>query len=139
MGVVFYQFIIQFGEYVMLMNVNYYYKNGTATKHTIETLGSKTTMIDAPKNADWIEFVETKSGISPRKILTKRQGNDLLVYFDETETEPDLIIKDYYDSDALLPVLGLDSQGAYHAYVAELAQPELALEQLASGVSPPLL
>ncbi|WP_273393486.1 Ig-like domain-containing protein [Actinobacillus porcinus] len=119
----------------MLMNVNYHYANGTAAKHTIDTFGNKTTVIDAPKQAAWIEFIDAKSGISPQKIITKRQGNDLLVFFEQGESEPDLIIKDYYANDELPPILGLDSQGAYHAYVAELAQPELALEKLASGVT----
>lgn len=119
----------------MLMNVNYHYANGTAAKHTIDTFGNKTTVIDAPKQAAWIEFIDAKSGISPQKIITKRQGNDLLVYFEQGESEPDLIIKNYYDNDELPPILGVDSQGAYHAYVAELAQPELALDKLASGVT----
>lgn len=119
----------------MLMNVNYHYANGTAAKHTIDTFGNKTTVIDAPKQAAWIEFIDAKNGISPQKIITKRQGNDLLVFFEQGESEPDLIIKDYYANDELPPILGLDSQGAYHAYVAELAQPELALEKLASGVT----
>lgn len=119
----------------MLMNVNYHYANGTAAKHSIDTFGNKTTVIDAPKQAAWIEFIDAKSGISPQKIITKRQGNDLLVFFEQGESQPDLIIKDYYANDELPPILGLDSQGAYHAYVAELAQPELALEKLASGVT----
>ncbi|MDY6215632.1 Ig-like domain-containing protein [Actinobacillus porcinus] len=119
----------------MLMNINYHYANGTAAKHTIDTFGNKTTVIDAPKQAAWIEFVDAKNGISPQKIITKRQGNDLLVFFEQGESEPDLIIKDYYANDELPPILGLDSQGAYHAYVAELAQPELALDKLASGVT----
>lgn len=119
----------------MQMNINYHYAKGTVTKHTIDTAGNKTTILDAPKQAAWIEFIDAKSGISPQKIITKRQGDDLLVYFDEKETEPDLIIKNYYDNDELPPILGVDSQGAYHAYVAELAQPELALDKLASGVT----
>lgn len=119
----------------MQMNINYHYAKGTVTKHTIDTAGNKTTILDAPKQAAWIEFIDAKSGISPQKIITKRQGDDLLVYFDEKETEPDLIIKNYYANDELPPILGVDSQGAYHAYVAELAQPELALDKLASGVT----
>lgn len=119
----------------MQMNINYHYAKGTVTKHTIDTAGNKTTVIDAPKQAAWIEFIDAKSGISPQKIITKRQGNDLLVFFEQGESQPDLIIKDYYANDELPPILGLDSQGAYHAYVAELAQPELALEKLASGVT----
>lgn len=119
----------------MQMNINYHYAKGTVTKHTIDTAGNKTTIIDAPKQAAWIEFIDAKSGISPQKIITKRQGDDLLVYFEQGESEPDLIIKNYYDNDELPPILGVDSQGAYHAYVAELAQPELALDKLASGVT----
>lgn len=119
----------------MQMNINYHYAKGTVTKHTIDTAGNKTTVIDAPKQAAWIEFIDAKSGISPQKIITKRQGNDLLVYFEQGESEPDLIIKNYYANDELPPILGVDSQGAYHAYVAELAQPELALDKLASGVT----
>lgn len=119
----------------MQMNINYHYAKGTVTKHTIDTAGNKTTIIDAPKQAAWIEFIDAKSGISPQKIITKRQGNDLLVYFEQGESEPDLIIKNYYANDELPPILGVDSQGAYHAYVAELAQPELALDKLASGVT----
>lgn len=119
----------------MQMNINYHYAKGTVTKHTIDTAGNKTTVIDAPKQAAWIEFIDAKSGISPQKIITKRQGNDLLVYFEQGESEPDLIIKNYYANDELPPILGVDSQGVYHAYVAELAQPELALDKLASGVT----
>lgn len=119
----------------MQMNINYHYAKGTVTKHTIDTAGNKTTVIDAPKQAAWIEFIDAKSGISPQKIITKRQGDDLLVYFEQGESEPDLIIKNYYANDELPPILGVDSQGAYHAYVAELAQPELALDKLASGVT----
>lgn len=119
----------------MQMNINYHYAKGTVTKHTIDTAGNKTTVIDAPKQAAWIEFIDAKSGISPQKIITKRQGDDLLVYFEQGGSEPDLIIKNYYDNDELPPILGVDSQGAYHAYVAELAQPELALDKLASGVT----
>lgn len=119
----------------MQMNINYHYAKGTVTKHTIDTAGNKTTILDAPKQAAWIEFIDAKSGISPQKIITKRQGNDLLVYFEQGESEPDLIIKNYYANDELPPILGVDSQGAYHAYVAELAQPELALDKLASGVT----
>ncbi|MCT8835811.1 hypothetical protein KZ461_01480 [Glaesserella parasuis] len=91
----------------------------------------KVTTLARPDKGIWIEFVDEKTGIAPQKIFTKRKGDDLQVFFDDkTESEPELVIKDYYDTDELPPILGKDVEGVYHSYVSELARPELEIAKL---------
>ncbi|MDO9783820.1 Ig-like domain-containing protein, partial [Glaesserella parasuis] len=91
----------------------------------------KVTTLARPDKGIWIEFVDEKTGIAPQKIFTKRKGDDLQVFFnDKTESEPELVIKDYYDTDELPPILGKDVEGVYHSYVSELARPELEIAKL---------
>lgn len=82
------------------------------------------------------QLVDTTSGFAPQNILTKREGDNLVILLEDGNMQPDIIIEDYYSHQGNL-VIGLHENGRLYAYVPESGIAEESISLLAKEVTAP--
>ncbi len=78
-----------------------------------------------------LQLIDQSTGHGPRRLLTHRVGNDLLISLEGGEIgAPDVVVQNYYGAcDAYL--LGQAADGKFYTYSAESGQSQLAVAALA--------
>ncbi|UJF25363.1 Ig-like domain-containing protein [Suttonella sp. R2A3] len=108
-------------------------------KNTLETLqintaGSEAVRIAAQNGVNY-ELIDAATQFAPENLTVLRQGDDLLIAFEGSLiNEPDLIIEDYYQQSKDNPLIGLNEDGQYYAYVPEAGADVNALTMLAEQI-----
>lgn len=95
--------------------------------HRVEP--GKVLVLEAQGNVNY-QIVEHQTGLGPQNILTKRQGDDLVIFLEEDNTKEDIIIKNYYDEKGAM-VIGLHENGSLYAYVPESGKAAESISVLA--------
>ncbi|UJF25352.1 hypothetical protein L0B52_04190 [Suttonella sp. R2A3] len=114
---------------VIILNIN-------SGKNTVETLqintaGSEAVRIAAQNGVNY-ELIDAATQFAPENLTVLRQGDDLLIAFEGSLiNEPDLIIEDYYQQSKDNPLIGLNEDGQYYAYVPEAGADVNVVTQLA--------
>ena len=105
----------------------------TLATHALDTTGAPQHI--AAMNGAYYQFTDAASGLAPEGLITKRQGDDLYITFDDGT---DLII-DHYFSQGQGALVGQQANGGLRNYpVAALGEHELAAEIAAApAVSAP--
>ncbi|MGY4676011.1 Ig-like domain-containing protein, partial [Ursidibacter arcticus] len=93
-------------------------KSGAVDSINIPVKGNDVVTIQQPKEKVSYELVNQDTNAGPERIFAERKGNDLHIAFEENQPA-DLIIKDYYSSEELSPVIGLGEDGQLYSYIAE--------------------
>ncbi|MGX2987630.1 hypothetical protein ACWIVY_11235, partial [Ursidibacter sp. B-7004-1] len=93
-------------------------KSGAVDSIKIPVKGNEVVTIQQPKEKVSYELVNQDTNAGPERIFAERKGNDLHIAFEENQPA-DLIIKDYYSSEDLSPVIGLGEDGQLYSYIAE--------------------
>lgn len=92
-------------------------KAQTITEHTVFTQSEQPTVIQAIDKTNY-EFFDETAGRAPKSIATKRVDRDLHVSFEGESVNPDLIIREFYDTiDSA--IVGIAEDGGYHYYSTE--------------------
>ena len=106
----------------------------TRVNKSIELVQGRTTHIEA-QGGERFHLQELQTGVSPKKIITKRVGKQLHIQF-EGSTQPDLIIDNYYD-DAVLPneLTGTNQEGDIFDYVIDESSELGALDGAQANVA----
>jgi large repetitive protein len=66
-----------------------------------------------------VEIIEESSKAGPKRIRVKRVGNDLQVSFEGADTQPDVILENFYREDGARELYGRDGSGTLRDYTAE--------------------
>ncbi|MGW8169899.1 MAG: Ig-like domain-containing protein [Sulfurovaceae bacterium] len=66
-------------------------------------------------NTEKIIITDATTGSSPKKIITKKIGKDLYI-FEEGESEPSVVLEDYYGQEIPAQLYGVDTSGGYLQY-----------------------
>ncbi|UJF25354.1 hypothetical protein L0B52_04200 [Suttonella sp. R2A3] len=114
---------------VITLNIN----SGENTVETLQinTAGSEAVRIAAQNGVNY-ELIDAATQFAPENLTVLRQGDDLLIAFEGSLiNEPDLIIEDYYQQSKDNPLIGLNEDGQYYAYVPEAGADVNALTMLA--------
>ncbi|WP_019520168.1 Ig-like domain-containing protein, partial [Faucicola boevrei] len=105
--------------------------NKTVQQAQVVTQDGQPTVIQAQKGVNY-EFLDQATGRAPHHIITKREGNDLHVSFEENGKEADLIIEDFYSyPDSGL--IGLAENGQYYNYIPDTGSVQDYVTQLNVG------
>lgn len=88
------------------------------------------TVIKAQNKVNY-EFIDQALGRAPKHIVTKRQGKDLHISFEENSDVSDLIIEDFYDNEGAL--IGLNEAGQYQYYMPDTGKLIDHVTQLQAG------
>lgn len=113
-------------------------KDNLAPRH-IDLVSDETVKVVAQGNERYL-LQDQQTGVSPKKVLIKRVGNQLQLML-EGSTQPDLIIDDYFAPalpDALNEFIGVADDGQEFSYtlnMADNAVPENALIELEGAMS----
>lgn len=91
--------------------------------------------LKAVKGAKYL-FTTGKDGAVNEHFIVKRSGKNLLVFLNEDDSQPELIIEDYYAHPGELA--GMGSDGQYHTFIADSSNAE-AFDMMADGSSVSLL
>lgn len=106
-------------------------QNATIGQAQVITKDGEPTVIKATKNVNY-ELANDATGFAPDHIVTKRQGKDLHVSFEEDGEEADLIIEGFYDGgDSAL--IGLAEDGSYYYYVPDTGSMTDYVTELTQG------
>lgn len=62
------------------------------------------------------ELIDLDTGFAPQQIIAKRSGDNLEITF-EDQTQPSLIIENYYNDPK--PIIGMAENGQYYAYIPQ--------------------
>ena len=99
----------------------------TLATHALDTTGAPQHI--AAMNGAYYQFTDAASGLAPEGLISKRQGDDLYITFDDGT---DLII-DHYFSQGQGALVGQQANGGLRNYpVATLGEHELAAEVAAA-------
>ena len=96
--------------------------------------GVGSTTINAVANGRY-QLIDVGTGGAPDNIRTRRQGNDLQVYFEGRE-QADLVIADYFADSANNTLMGEAQNGVFHPYIPESGEWTRSLPQMADGAKP---
>ncbi len=103
-----------------------------ATKNTGEmkftTDDDKPTIIKAQKGVNY-EFYDHSIDRAPNHIITKRDGKDLYISFEEKGKNTDLIIENFYDNEQQA-LIGIAEDGQYYYYIPDTAEVQDYVTQL---------
>lgn len=105
-------------------------KTKTVTTASVVTKDGEPTVIKAKKNVNY-ELIDNSTNRAPQHIVTKRQGNDLHISFEEDGQVSDLIIEGFYNNDGAL--IGLAEDGQYYFYIPDTGEVADYVTQLQSG------
>lgn len=64
------------------------------------------------------ELFNANTGLGPKNLITQREGNDLQITFENSNT-PELILENYYGASTIAPVVGLSDDGNYQTYISQ--------------------
>lgn len=104
-------------------------KNTLAT-HAVKQ--GEVLVLQAQKEVNY-QLVDNHTGFAPQNIITKRDGNDLVILLEDGDMQPDIIIKDYYTQKGSM-VIGLHENGQLYAYVPQSGLTEESISVLAEEV-----
>ncbi|WP_072576437.1 hypothetical protein [Suttonella ornithocola] len=107
-------------------------KDQTLGELNVRTHTGQPEIIQAQKDVNY-EFYDDATGVAPDHIVTKREGNDLYVSFEEEGQNPDLIIEDFYGNNDQ-GLIGLAENGEYYYYVPDTGEVAQYVTNLTPGM-----
>ncbi len=119
----------------MSKNINLIVHSESEANHKYSlTTDSGNPLVIQTQNGLKYELYEPAIEAAPKKIITRRKGDDLEINIDGDEGGAiDVILKDYYDDDAGL--IGLAEDGDYYSYFADDASGIIEVLELSEGIT----
>lgn len=99
---------------------------------THQTVKGDVLVLQAQSNVNY-QLTDVQTGFGPQNILTKRQGDNLVIMLDDGNAEADIIIENYYDQ-AGAKITGLHENGNLYAYVPQSGEVANSISLLAEEV-----
>ncbi|MDD5359411.1 MAG: hypothetical protein PHI02_08650 [Sulfurovaceae bacterium] len=83
------------------------------------------------------ELKDFNTRLAPDQMLVKRNGKNLEINLDvdgykDEDTQPDIIIENYYDS-STSNIIGMAEDGKYYAYIPQEYKDSLLVENISDG------
>lgn len=85
------------------------------------------------------QLIDDSTGLAPQNIITKREHNNLIIMLEDGDTNPDIIIENYYrdNEEATNLIIGQHEDGNLYVYVPESGLNSEAISILAEEVVAP--
>ncbi|MCT4715741.1 Ig-like domain-containing protein [Enterobacteriaceae bacterium H18W14] len=101
---------------VAMVKINIRGTRGIVSSHEVNAQSNAATVIQVPKHGKLnIELIDAATGQGPQVLMTKRVGNNLVLFFDGEDTA-DVILEDYYENDEV-HLIGQAENGQYYEYI----------------------
>lgn len=119
------------------MSVTIKVLNAKQTVSTHKVTQGRPVVLQAKNNVNY-QLTDDQTGFGPQNILTKRDGDNLVVMLENGDMQPDIIIENYYSEKGTSNLItGLHENGKIYAYVPESGKVGESISLLAEEVIAP--
>lgn len=119
------------------MSVTIKVLNAKQTVSTHKVTQGRPVVLQAKNNVNY-QLTDDQTGFGPQNILTKRDGDNLVVMLENGDMQPDIIIENYYTEKGTSNLItGLHENGKIYAYVPESGKVGESISLLAEEIIAP--